>query len=935
MSLPSETVAFLFTDIEGSTRLWEKHPEAMRLALARHDALLRQVIEDHHGIAFKTIGDAFCAAFHTASAALNAALTAQQALCREPWPEAVTLKVRMALHVGTVELRENDYFGQPLHRVALLLAAAHGGQVLLSTALEERVCDALPPPIGLRNLGEYRLRDLDQPETIFQLLHPDLPAEFPPLRSLHPPDHSNASDVPNNLPQQLTSFIGREKEIIEIRHLLSETHLLTLTGSGGAGKTRLALQVGTEALQDYPDGVWLVELAPLTDPALVPQTVASVLGQTEHAGMAFTQVLTEHLKTKKTLLLLDNCEHLLTACARLADMLIRSCPEVKILASSREGLGIAGEQTYRMPSLSLPNLKQPLTAEYIRSFEAVRLFVERALLIQADFIVTDQNASALASICHRLDGIPLALELAAARVRSLTVEEINNNLDDRFRFLTGGSKTALPRHQTLAAAIGWSYELLNPQERTLLVCLSVFLGGWTLKAAEAVGAGDHAPGGESIEDWEVLDLLTSLVDKSLVIAETGEGQTRYRLLETVRQYARDRLVQTGDSQAVRERHRDYFLALVEEIQPKLEGPEQGQWLNVLETEHDNLRLAVRYCLEEPDADPQAQFGLRMGVVLRHFWNIRGHLSEGRELLHALLAHPAGQEPTEARATALNGAGNLASAQGDSTMARALHEDSRSISVALGHRKGISNALLNLGNVALALGDQTLARSLYEECMEMCREQNEKKGATNCLMSLANLALAQSDYDLARSRHEECLATYREMGDKRGIANSLLNLGAVVYYQGDYGLARSLLEETLAIRREVGDKQGVAHSLLSLGSVVLEQGDRALAGSRFEECLRIYREVGDKRGIAESLGEFASLARTEGREASAVRLWGVADALRTSIGAPLPPNKQEYQDHQMAAVRASLGEEAFAAAWAEGCALTLEEAVDCALQKPTH
>ncbi|MCW3052424.1 MAG: putative ATPase [Chthonomonadales bacterium] len=934
MSLPSETFTFLFTDIEGSTRLWEKHPEAMRLALARHDALLRQVIEDHNGIAFKTIGDAFCAAFHTVSEALNAAITAQQALCLEPWPEAMTLKVRMALHLGTVELRENDFFGQPLNRIALLLSAAHGGQVLLSMAIEEMVRDTLPPPMSLHSLGEHRLRDLDRPETIYQLLHPDLPAEFPPLKSHNHPDLPNSADVPNNLPQQLTSFIGREKEIVEIRHLLSQTHLLTLTGSGGAGKTRLSLQVAAETLQDYPDGVWLVELAPLTDPALVPQTVASVLGQIEQAGKAFTQVLAEHLKTKKTLLLLDNCEHVLTACALLTDMLIRSCPEVKILASSREGLGIAGEQTYRMPSLSLPDLKQPLTADNIRSYEAVRLFVERAMLIHADFVVTDQNAPALASICHRLDGIPLALELAAARVRSLTVEEINNNLDDRFRFLTGGSKTALPRHQTLAAAIGWSYDLLNPQERTLLACLSVFLGGWTLKAAEAVGAGEHLSGGESIEDWEVLDLLTSLVDKSLVIAETGEGQTRYRLLETVRQYARDRLVQTGDSQAVRERHRDYFLALVEEIQPKLEGPEQGQWLNVLETEHDNLRLAVRFCLEEPDADPHAQFGLRLGVVLRHFWNVRGHLSEGRELLHALLAHPAGQEPTETRATALNGAGNLASAQGDSTMARALHEDSRAIAFAVGYQRGIAISLLNLGNVALAQGDQGLARSLYEECMAMCQERGEKKGITNCLMSLANLALAQCDYTLARSWHEKCLTTYRELEDRRGIASSLLNLGAVVYCQGEYMFARSLFEETLRIWREIGDKQGVANSLLSLGSVVLVQGDHLLARSLFEECLRIYRDVGDKRGIAESLEGFAFLARKEGRDAHAVRLWATAAALRISLGVPTPPNRQEDQDLQMADVRGALGEAAFAAAWAEGCALTLEGAIDYALQKPT-
>ncbi|MCW3054429.1 MAG: regulatory protein LuxR [Chthonomonadales bacterium] len=674
MILPGGTVTFLFTDIQGSTRLWEQHPEAMRVALERHDALLRQIIEIHSGVVFKTMGDAFCAALTTAPDALAAAFTGQQALLSETFSAPVDLQVRMALHTGAAEMRDNDYFGQPLNRVARLLAAGHGGQVLLSLPTEELVRNNLPAHVQLQDLGQHRLRDLARPETVFQLLHPDLPTQFPPLKSLDSPE------LPNNLPQQLTSFIGREQEMEEIKSLLARTRLLTLTGSGGAGKTRLSLQAAAEVLEDYPDGVWFVELAPLGDPALVPQTVAAALGLTEQTGKSLLQRLTEDLKTKKALLLLDNCEHLLSACAQLTDTLLRGCPELKILASSREGLGIAGEQTYRVPSLSLPDPRQPPTAENVTVYEAVRLFVERALLTRSDFAGTNQNAPALASVCHRLDGIPLAIELAAARVRSLTVEEINTKLDQRFRLLTGGSKTALPRQQTLAAAIGWSYDLLNGQERTLLACLSVFLGGWTLEAAEAIGVSAE------IEDWEALDLLSSLVDKSLVIAEAEEGHTRYRLMETVRQYARDRLIQTDHSQAVRQRHRDYFLQWAEEIRPQLQGSEQVQHLKTLEREHDNLRLALQFCLEEPEEDPQEQAGLRLGVVLQQFWIIRGYLSEGREQSNTLLDHPAAQSPTIARADALNGAATLARFQSDYTAARALCKPSLTLQRRLGKQK---------------------------------------------------------------------------------------------------------------------------------------------------------------------------------------------------------------------------------------------------------
>jgi class 3 adenylate cyclase len=485
--LPTGTITFLMTDVEGSTKLADNHPAAMQEALARHDALAGEIVGGHGGTVVKSRGEGdslFCV-FALASDAVGAALALQQAYQAEPWPAPVApLRVRMGLHTGDATLRDGDYFGGTVNRCARLRAVGHGGQVLLSQTTYELVRDALPGGAGVKDLGTHGLRDLNRAEQIYQLLHPLLPADFPPLRS--------QENLPNNLPIQTTSFVGREREIAEVKALLGRTRLLTLTGSGGAGKTRLSLQVAADLLDQYADGVWLAELAPLTDPNLVPQTVAQVLGVREEPGRTITQTLVDYLRPKKLLLLLDNCEHLLTACAQLADTLLRACPDLRILASSREGLNIAGETTYRIPSLSLPPVgagqSVPSTPESLSQYEAVRLFIERAQSAQPSFTVTNQNAPAVAQLCYRLDGIPLAIELAAARVRALPVEQIAARLDDRFRLLTGGSRTALPRQQTLRALIDWSYDLLSPEEQTLLRRLSVFAGGWTLEAAEAVCA---------------------------------------------------------------------------------------------------------------------------------------------------------------------------------------------------------------------------------------------------------------------------------------------------------------------------------------------------------------------------------------------------------------------------------------------------------------
>ena len=522
----SGAVTFLFTDIEGSTRMWERLPEAMKPALARHDAILREAVATHGWRIVKTTGDGCHAAFASAADAIAAAADAQHALGAEAWesihPE--TIRVRMGVYTGEAEARDGDYYGPALNRAARLMSVGHGGQILISAVTAELARDRLPTGLSLRDLGEHRLKDLVRPERIFQLAGAGLRVDFAPLKSL--------DLIPNNLPAQLTSFVGREAEIAEARRLLSATRLLTFTGSGGTGKTRLSLQVAAEALADFADGVWLVELAPLADPDRVAAAVAAVFDLRDQPGRTMLEQLQDYLRARQVLLILDNCEHLIAASARVADALVRACPKVKVLASSREALGLAGERIFHVPSLGVPEPKAIVDA--IARSEAVQLFVERATAAQPRFSLNAQNASAIGDICRRLDGIPLAIELAAARIRLFAPEQIAARLNDRFKLLTGGSRTALPRQQTLRALIDWSYDLLPDPEKALLRRLAVFAGGWTFEAAEAVCDSD-----------DLLDALGHLVDKSLVAVDDCVGEARYVLLETVRQYAREKLFDAG------------------------------------------------------------------------------------------------------------------------------------------------------------------------------------------------------------------------------------------------------------------------------------------------------------------------------------------------------------------------------------------------------
>ena len=860
---PIKTLTFLFTDIQGSTRLWEQHPDAMRAALARHDTLLRRSIEQHGGHVFKTAGDAFHAAFDQPRSALAAVLQAQTALHAEPWPlpEGEAIRVRAALHAGEAERRAGDYFGAPLGRTARLLGAAHGGQTLLS----ETLASLLPPTpaegASLRSLGRHRLKDLAQPQEVFQLAHPSLPDAFPPLRSLEAFTH--------NLPSQLSSFIGRSREMEDARRMLGATRLLTLTGTGGAGKTRLALQVAAEVIEDYPDGVWLVEMAPLSDPALLPQAVASVLGIGEGGGeQALAEPLTDALRTKSVLLVWDNCEHLVDACAHLAERLLRACPGLCLLATSREALEIGGEAVLPVPPLALPPDAQAATAEALAACDSVRLFVERATAVQPAFHLGAGNIAAVAQVCARLDGIPLALELAAARVKTLSAEQISGRLDDRFRLLTGGSRTALPRQQTLKATIDWSYDLLAPAEKIVLRRLSVFAGGWPLEAAESVCAGAE------VEEWEVLDLIARLVAKSLVVAESPEeGRVRYRMQENLRSYAHERLAEAGEVETLSTRRRDWFLALVEEAEPNLSGPEQGSWLNRLERDHDNLRAALAFSHDHADG---GEAGLRLAGSLWKFWLIRGYFSEGRGFLERALARSGGIDPS-LRAKALSRVGILAESQGDYTAAIASYEEGLSIHRSSGDTLNVASILTNLGNMASSQGNWESAHDYLEQALSICRKLEDQKRIAILLMNIGIIATHQQKYATARSLYEESLSILRMRQDFGPLSAVLLNLGDLACNQKEYASARIYLFEGLQIAEKIGEKVCIASILTMLGYTAWPMG-------QYEQ---------------------------------AAKLFGAAKSIRTSAGFSLAPHDQSSLEENVAVVRAKLGEEDFQTAWRQG------------------
>jgi predicted ATPase/class 3 adenylate cyclase len=852
----SAVTTFLFTDIEGSTQLWEREPERMEPALALHDVFARTAVEEHRGTVVKMTGDGMCAAFDDPLDAIVATLRFQQALADPAATHGVALRVRCGLHAGIVERRDNDFFGTVVNRAARIMAAAHGGQVLLSQAVAMLVRERLPAGVTLRELGVVRLRDLASPERVHQVVHPELRQDFPALRSL--------TTTPNNLPHQVTSFIGRERELAEARRWLKKTRLLTLLGVGGLGKTRLSLQVAADVMDDYPDGVWLVELAPLADARLVPQAVASVLGVKEEAGRPVQEALLKAVKDRRLLLILDNCEHLLQACAEMGGQLLQAAPNLRILASSREPLHVAGETTYPLPALAVPDLHQQITPAALTQFEGVRLFVDRAVAAQPAFRVTDHNAATVVDICRRLDGIPLAIELAAARVRALSVQTIAERLSDRFRLLTSGDRTALPRQQTLRALIDWSYDLLTAHERALLRRLSVFAGGFPVEAAEAVGAGGE------IAAANVLDLLTRLVEKSLVALELESA--RYRLLETVRQYAQERLGESAEGNDTRTRHLAFFLALAEKARPELVGPEQGVWLARLDLERENILLAHAWC---DRADGGAELGLRLIYSVKPYFFNRGLLALLHRLTVDALTRADAQERSLARCRALQTAGQLDYMMGRYREAQRFLEQSLAIAREIGDRERVAVVLQPLGMAYLGQGDHATARRHLKEALALARDLGNMREVAAATNALAQLHRVEGALDEAEPLYEQALAQARELGDREIIAVAFLNLAMVSIGHRADNRARELLLEAHAIAEEIGSKPAGQSVLEVSAGLAALRADWVRAAHFFGAAEAQATQTGLRRDPADEA--FLAPLITKAREAAGAAAFGTAEA----------------------------------------------------------
>jgi predicted ATPase/class 3 adenylate cyclase len=870
--LPRGTVTFLFTDIEGSTALWERDRHAMATAVDRQVALLRQAVEFHHGVLYKVVGDAIQAAFPTTPDAVSAALDGQRALLTEDWGQRGPIHVRMALHAGEAQPDERgDYLAAPLNRLARLLSTGYGGQILLSQTVQQLARGALPSGAELRDLGEHRLRDLLEPERVLQLVHPDLPASFPPLRSLE--------GRPNNLPRQPTPLLGREQDLGDVAALLQreDVHLVTLTGPGGVGKTRLALQVAADVLEVFPDGAFFVELGPLTDPALVPSTVASTLGVREEGGRPVFEALTGYLRDRQLLLLLDNVEHLLPSAPIVSDLL-RLCPAVKILATSRSPLHLRGEREYPVSTMAIPDPSRRESVPDLIQYESVRLFVERAQAAKPVFALTDENAAAVAEICRRVDGLPLAIELAAARVKLLPPQALLDRLGERLKVLTGGARDAPVRQRTLRDAIGWSHDLLSPHDQTLFRRLAVFAGGCTLEAIDAVG---NAEG-----DLDTLEGMASLVNESL-LRQTDDpgGDPRYSLLETVREFGLDRLAASGEEGQLRSQHAEYFASFVETLQPDIDGSDQVRIIARLEAEQDNIRAALAWSIEQDDAAT----ALRLAANLWKFWLVRSRQTEGRDWLGRSLSVP-GDAPTNTRLEALFAAGMFARQQGDYGRALLHGQDGLALARASDNSFHAARSLSLLGLVSHSQGDRHRARSLFEEALGLAREALDARTETMIL----------------------------------------INLGDSLAAEGDSQAAQACFEEGLVISRHRGDKWGIGVALLNLGHLALRSGDVQRAGGLYGEGLAVTAELGDQARVADYLNAVGRLAAVSGHWKSAAHLLSAATALYHSLGIEQFPDHREEHGQAVAAARAGLGNEAFTLTWDAGQMLALEQAVTEAL-----
>jgi predicted ATPase/class 3 adenylate cyclase/DNA-binding CsgD family transcriptional regulator len=946
--LPTGTVTLLFTDIEGSTRLLQQVGDRYAGLLAECRRMLRGLFQQWHGHEVDTQGDAFFVAFERAADAVGAAAAVQRALFSHAWPTGTPLWMRMGLHTGEPQRTADGYVGLDVHRAARIMSAGHGGQVLLSQATGSLVEQDLPEGVSLRDLGEHRLKDLGRPMRLFQLVSADLPADFPPLHTLE--------SFPNNLPVQPTSFLGREHEVAAIADLLSrsEVRLVTLTGPGGTGKTRLALQVTADVSERFKNGVFFVNLAPVSDPALVVPTIAETLAIREGSGQALLSHLVEELRPQQLLLLLDNFEQVVSAAEQVAALLI-ACPRLKVLVTSREVLHVRAEHEFPVPPLAVPDPDHLPDLATLSQQAAVALFLQQAQATKPAFQLTDTNARAITELCARLDGLPLAIELAAARMKLFSPRALLARLGSRLAVLTSVSRDVPARQQTLRNTIAWSYQLLDAREQRLFRRLAVFVGGCTMETIEAVCT---SPGSAS---EPVLDGVASLVDKSLlqqVEQHVGE-ESRFVMLETIREYALENLESHGETQAARRAHAAYFLALAEEAEQSMAGPQQALLLERLEQEHDNLRAAMQWSTSQAGRD----IALRLGGALQSFWYIRGHFSEGRDFLARALSR-SNEVAAPVRAKALYAAARL---DDDLDRAEECCQQSLALYRELGDAVGIASSLHLLADIAEGRGNLAVARALGEESLMRFRELGDERSVAYLLFHLGSLAVEQGEYARARDLLDESLMLNRDLGNTRIMAYSLFYLAQVSRLSGgDLAQAHTLLDKSFALFREVGDKEGIASCLNLRGMLALDEGDTAKARSRVEQALALFQEMqlqhgtalslyalahvaeasgnhtesqalyeqgivlarksGDKLTVIFGLEGLAAAVAVQGNYAWAAQLWGAAEARREMIGAPLSPVDRDPYHRAVTAARTRLGEQAFAAAWAEGRTLSPEQAL---------
>ena len=903
---PIGTVTCLFSDIEGSTRLEiELGTGPYRDIRERHRELLRAAFGAHDGYEQGTEGDSFFVIFRGAIDAIEAAAAAQRALAAEPWPDGIEVRVRMGLHTGDIETTGADVIGYAINRTARIAAVAHGGQVLLSDATRALVAGTLPDGLGLRDLGEHRLKDLRAPERIAQLVIEGVRGDFPPPRSL--------DARPNNLPTQLTTFVGRDKELGEAVALLGATRLLSLTGPGGTGKTRLSLQVAAAAADDFSDGIWFVALEPVRDPALVAPTIARVLGVADSRNRPAIDTLADHIGEQRMLVVLDNFEQVVSAGPVVADLL-RRCPNLTGLVTTRIALRVSGEQEYPVPGLpappdtsrlsevdrlNLPRALREYDLDTLNQFESVRLFIARASAVKPGFAVTNANAPAVAGISARLHGMPLAIELAAARIKLLTPDQILARLEHHLALLTAGSRDLPERQQTLRGAIAWSYDLLEDGAKRLVDRLSVFRGGCELEMAEAVCGPSEELG------IDVFDGLSALVDQSLVrVDEMAGGEPRFAMLDTIREYTAEMLAKRGDADELASRHAHAMLDLAERAAPNLSGTEQRMWIDRLERDHDNLRAA----LEWATAKPEPELGARMGFALWRFWQQRGYLNEARIRFEAMAAKGWSLDPVCAARFA-EGFGGVAYWQADISAADHWYKEALRIWREIGDKGEIANALYN---------------DAYADILP--------------LMGLSGQALTAAQrapkYKEGRHKLDEALAIYREIGDKAGEGNILWALGSYDYFTATGKPAEHWYRESLELHRASGHRTMEAWSLHMLALVQIGHGEFVESAEHAREGLRIFEDAGDVGGITLILDDLASIAVGAGDQPRAGRLYGAARHLQDTSGTMLANYAEEtYAQYNAPSPRSALSPEDFDRYTAEGASMGLDEVVAYALEDP--